>query len=1052
MFIGLHRHSHYSRRDAIAKIPDIIERVAELGQSAWALTDHGTTSGLMEGYLATKKYNKKHDTDIKFIFGCEMYWIPNIYIKDRTQSRHLLVLAKNETGYRNLLKLTTIAYGNRGKNPDHYYFTMRVTNEDIEECKEGLIFTSACMGGVLNPIVPLTEEENKALYEWNRHGGDKPVIKKVWDKELAYERARVFKDMLGDNFYLEIQCATDDMQKEYNRRIITMSKELDIPIIVTEDSHYVCKDEANIHRKWLNLSDESTYYPTDDYYIHSEEEVRKALDYLPSDVIDDAIANTCRIAELCDNVDIKFGGKNFPVIDLHGKTPYEAVMEKVKEGWQQKVVGKVPENMYHKYKEQIEHEMKVLEKCDYLTYFLMTEDFISWGRSQGIRMGIGRGSVGGCLVAYLLDITRIDPIKYNLIFERFAHDKRVTLPDIDVDVPNTRRQEVIQYLEQRYGEVFHVRTFGTMASKAAILRASGALEYTPDKIRAIAKEADGDIDSIQDEELRSLAHSFEGIIQSYGCHASAIMLFPSDATQWCAIERQGHDYVCAYEYHDLEAMGLLKEDVLGIKTLDAIDGCVKMVKEHYGIDIDLDNIPDDDKATFDMLNKLDVKGCFQIESGGMMNLINKMKPRSVFDLVPLVALYRPSTLQSGMTDEFVQCRAGNKPVHYLHERLERSLKETYGVLLYQEQAMAVVRDIAGYDLGRADMFRRAIGKKIPEEMARLIPEFVHDGESRGVDKVTMNKLAEWLTNCAAYQFNKSHSAAYGVVCYQTAYLKAHYPAEYMCSYLNAYKGDKQSAMLPYINDIKAHGIKLLPPDATKNTCDWIVEYTDDKPAVRVGLSYIANVGTISVPLSKESYKKINSMKVTNLILAGALDSFGDRAELYKDFIIMPEMRKLSKKLDVCMERLEKNKEIERTAKDGTKKKQDAHEKVLKYSEQFWDLRQQIKETSNQDTDFDRVAGELNSLGFTFENIFSGYNVEDYSEPDENDNTPRIVLGAVRRIKPWRQRNGKPMMFFTLECPSGMQYDLVMFNYVYTSLELNKVYAMTVNGLKFVRLL
>lgn len=1034
MFIGLHRHSHYSRRDAIAKIPDIVSRVAELGQTAWALTDHGTTSGLMEAYKETQKYNKKNGTNIKFIFGCEMYWVPNIYIKDRNASCHLLVLAKNETGYRNLLRLTTIAYGSKGKNPDQYFYTMRVTNEDIEACKEGLIFTSACMGGILNPTLPDTCE---------------------WDKDLAYERATAFRDMLGDDFFLEVQCATDEKQIEYNNRIIQMSRDLGIKTIVTEDSHYVNKSEASTHRSWLGLAPDSTYYQTDDYFIHSEQEVRDSMNYLPSDVVKTLIDNTQYISDMCEQVDIKFGGKNFPTLDLQGKSPTEVVMEKVRNGWANKVEGKVPEELLPKYKAQIEHEMKVLEKCDYLTYFLMTEDFISWGREHGIRMGIGRGSVGGCLVAYLLDITRIDPIKYNLIFERFAHDKRVTLPDVDVDVPNTKRQDIIAYLERRYGEVFHVRTFGTMASRGAIMRAAKCLGYSPEERNLITKQADGNIDAIEDKELRNLSNKFLGIIQSYGCHASAIMLFPSDATQWCAIEKQGGDYVCAYEYHDLEAMGLLKEDVLGIKTLDAIDGCVKMVKEHYGIDIDLDNLPDDDAKTFEMLQKLDVKGCFQIESGGMMNLISKMKPKSVFDLVPLVALYRPSTLQSGMTDEFVQCRAGDKPVHYLHPKLERALSETYGVLLYQEQAMAVVRDIAGYDLGKADMFRRAIGKKIPEEMARLIPEFVKDGESRGVDEATMNKLAEWLTNCAAYQFNKSHSAAYGVVCYQTAYLKAHFPAEYMCAYLNAYKGDKQEDMLPYIQDAKSHGIKLLPPDARETTCNWTIVYGQDgHPSLRTAINYISGIGDIPVPLDSISYKKLPKNKVENLIMAGALDFCGNRQALLKEAHSADIVNSLSKKLDTVLERIEKNKEIAETAREGTKKKEEAKRKVLKYSEQLWDIRQELQQIRNEESDecYDETLNEQIVLGFTFKDVFANYDTSKYSVPDKDDeNTTRIVLGAVRRIKHWKQKNGKPMMFFTLECPNGQQYDIVMFNYVYTTLLPNEVYTMVLKGNKFLRL-
>lgn len=1035
MFVGLHRHSHYSKRDAIAKIPDIVNRVGELGQTAWALTDHGTTSGLMEAYKVTQKYNKTHGTDIKFIFGCEMYWIPDIYIKDRKQTCHLLVLAKNETGYRNLLKLTTIGYGNKGANPDQYFYTMRVTTEDMLKCKEGLIFTSACMGGVLNPV---------------------DIDTRAWDKKLAYGRATAFREAFGNDFYLEIQTSTTEPQQEYNRNILEMGKELGIPVIVTEDSHYVNQSEAPTHRKWLGIEIEpgnpDAYYQTDDYYIHSEEQVREALDYLLDDTADELIGNTVALANSIEKVDIQFGGKNFPTLDLCGLTPFEAVCKKVATGWKKKIAGKVPEELHQKYQDQIHHELEVLEKCGYLEYFLMTEDFISWARSQGIRIGIGRGSVGGCLIAYLMDITRIDPIKYNLVFERFAHDKRSSLPDVDIDVPNTRRQECIRYLEQKYGEVFHVRTFGTMGEKAAIQRAARAVGYNADEVRRISKAYNG-IADVDDPELKELAENYLGIIQNYGCHASAIMLFPSDANQWCAIEKQGNDYVAAYEYHDLEACGLLKEDVLGIKTLDALDGAVKLIKELNGVDIDLDNLPDTDDQTFDMLCKGDVKGCFQIESGGMIKLLLDMKPRNIFDLIPLVALYRPSTIQSGMLDSFVSRRAGTEPIDYIHPALESVLSETYGVMLYQEQTMQLVQAIAGYDLGMADMFRRAIGRKIPEEMAELIPKFIKDGEARGVDPKVMEQLAEWITNAASYQFNKSHSAAYGMTAYQTAYLKAHYPCEYICSYLNAYNDETQDVLLSYLQYTNIKGIKILPPDCRTNTCGWTVEKVDGKKCLRMALNYIKGISSLPVPLDKESYKQLPKDKAENLIKAGALDFVGDRGSLLEQLYRGGLEEKFERQLKTVQERIQKSQEVYDTSKDGTKKKEEAYCKLKKYNEQYWDLREKIRNTKFlSDCKYDYLTGELEVLSYTFADIFADYDASKFQEPDKADSVPRMVLGCVRRVKHWKQRNGKPMMFFALECPSGQTYDIVMFNSVYTPLELNKVYKMIVQNDKFKRLL
>ncbi len=1024
MFIGLHRHSHYSKRDAIAKVPDIVNRIGELGQKAWALTDHGTTSGLMEAFKVTEKYNKEHGTDIKFIFGVEAYWIPNYYIKDRKQSCHLLLLAKNEVGYKNLLRLVTIGYGDKGNAPDNYFYTMRLTTEDIEKYKEGLLVSSACMGGILNP-----EYEDMS-----------------WNKSLAYDRAREFQRVFGDSFFLEVQCATDDRQIDYNKRIIQMGKELNIPVFVSEDSHYVYKEQADTHRKWLGIDIEpdnpDAYYQTDDYYIHSEDEVRAALDYLPSDVVDELIANTEKIADSIERVKIKFGEKHFPTLDLHGKTPLEVVKEKCREHWKEKMAG-IPKEKWPIYVKQLEHEFKILEKCDYLNYFIMTEDFIRSCRDRGIRMGIGRGSVGGCLVAYLMDITRIDPIKYGLIFERFAHDKRSSLPDVDIDVPNTRRKEAIQILVDKYGEVYHVRSFGMMGSKAAITRAADALGYKPAETKKIKSACGGEIENIADEKLKELSKAYVGVLQNNTVHASAVMLFPSDPTEWCAIEKQGDDYVTAYEYHDLEAQGLLKEDVLGIKTLDAIDNCIKMTGEN----IDIDHLPDDDKLTFDMLNAEDVKGCFQIESGGMVNIIKQITPQNVFDLVPLVALYRPSTIQSGMVDEFCDRRKGAK-FQYLHEWLKDSLSETYGVMLYQEQAMKIVQAMAGYDLGQADMFRRAIGRKIPSEMAELIPRFVKDGEAKGVDSKTMKKLAEWLTNAAAYQFNKSHSAAYGVTCYQTAYLKAHYPAEYLCAYLNAYTGDKQEDLLPYIQDIKKHGIELLPPDASKDTCKWHIEGKDGKKAIRMGVNFIRGVGEIGLPLDKERFKTLNRSKTENLIKAGAMDFMGDRQAMLVSLYNSGEAEKLNKKLVTAEERIEKNKAIYETAKEGTKKKAEAYAKMLKYSDDKWEIVAKLKEVANANTDFDRIKCEMEVLGMTFENPFEGYDLSKFQEPDKDDTCSRLVLGIVRRIKHWKQKNGKPMMFFTIECPSGKTYDIVMFNYVYQELELNKVYRFRIAEDKF----
>lgn len=1039
MFVGLHRHSHYSKRDGIAKIPDIVERVAELGQEAWALTDHGTTSGLIEAYKATQKYNKKNGTNIKFIFGCEFYWIPDYYIKDRKQSCHLLVLAKNDIGYRNLLKLVTIAYGDKGNRPNNYFYTMRINTEDLEKYKEGLIITSACMGGILNPVLNTGE----------------------WDKDLAYTRAERFKSIFED-FYLEIQTGETSEQKTYNNNIVDMAKALEIPLIVTEDSHYVYKADAKVHRQWLGISSESDYYQTDDYYIHSEAEVRQKIQDLEEDVVNESIANTTAIAKMCE-VNIKFGGKHFPVLDLGNETPLDAVKRICREGWKSKIIGTIPAGKQKEYVDQLQHEFDVLEKCDYLTYFLMTEDFLRWARSHKIRMGVGRGSVGGSLVAYLMDITRIDPIKYGLVFERFAHDKRVSLPDIDSDVMNGRRADVIQYLVDKYVEVFHVRTFGVMADKAAVTRAGQALGIDHTKVKAITKLIKNDLtDLSQDEPIVSLAYKLKGIIQNFSVHASAIMLFPSDPAQWVAIEKQGDNYVCAYAYPDLEAQGLLKLDVLGIKTLDAIDGCMYELNKQ-GIEIDLDNLPDVDEETFKMLSKGETKGCFQVESGGMVGLLRQMKPTNIFDLIPLVALFRPSTLQSGMVDSFVKRRAGEEKSKYAHPNLEPILSETYGVLLYQEQAMKVVQVMAGYDLGQADMFRRAIGHKVPAEMAVLIPKFVADGEKLGINISIMNKLAEWLTNCAAYQFNKSHSAAYGVICYQTAYIKAHYPAEYLCSYLNAYSDEAQEDMITYIDEIKSNGIKLLPPDARKSS-KWEIEIMPDgTKAIRMGLSFIKGVGNVDTQEIKETpialmdikSLSINKNKLEAMIKAGAFDFMGNRVDLLAKVFSEDEMEKLNKQINRAIELINKNNlELDKCKDSTSKKANTCRDKITKYSNQKMQLiHKKIElEAAIESQIFDQDAAEMEVLGMNFKDPFDGIDVSMFQEPDKDAEDLRIVIGLVTSFRPWKQKNGKPMAFVTIRLPNCKTFDVVMFNFNYVPLALNKVYRMSLQGDKFKRVI
>ena len=950
--IGLHRHSHYSKRDAIAKIPDIVKRTAQLGQSAWALTDHGTTSGLPEAYSETLKFNQEHGTDIKFIFGVEAYWIPDYFIKDRKLSRHIILLAKNQIGYRNLLKLVTIGYGDKGKSPENFYHTMRLTTDTIAQYHEGLIVTSACRGGILQ------------------------------DRDYAVDRAKNFKDIFADDFYLEIQAATDPDQHSYNLYVLELATRLDIPVIVSEDSHYVYKTDADIHRKWLQLGDNSDYYATDDFYIHSDIEIRQALSYVSD--IDDIIKTTEAVADKCAQVHIDFGKKHFPRVEILNLTPKQAVCQLIKHNVKHKLLDRKSKAEIDKCRELVRHELDVLQTCDYLNYFLINAALIKHCREAGIHIGRGRGSVCGSLVAYLLDITRVDPTVFDLFFERFANPERVSPPDIDTDVPNSKRDAVIQYLKDTYHEVFRVRTFGTMGDKAAIQRAAASLDLPVYKRKMLSNSA-ATVDDVFDSDLRNLASNFLGIIQQFGIHASALIIFPDDAEEFCAIERQGGEYVCAYQFPELERMGLLKLDILGMKTLDTIDDAVKLIKLHHGVDIDLDNLSFDDKKTFDMLNSGDTLGCFQIESSGMIKLIKQLKPQSLFELIPIVALYRPSTIQSGVLDDFIaRAKSKSKKIDYIHPKLAPILKDTFGILLYQEQAMQIVQTIAGYSLAKADVFRRAIGHKDNAKMQELIAQFVNDGQANGVDKDTMLKLADWLRNCASYQFNKSHSAAYALLSYQTAYLKAHFPVEFLTAYLNSHHDDKQDDLLPYVLYARNSGIKFLPPDASSNFAGWHVKNNSIVTAV----NFIKGVGNIDLPIDRQALARLPKNKIAALIKAGALSYLGSRQQLVDDFL-----------------------------QDTRAKRREAQELCL------FGEHQSQKPRGDYDsliyTDPAQLQAEV--LGFSFDSPFNGIDTSRFVEPDFSDKNIRVVLCVIRRFS--MLKNGSASI--CIETPSGNTFNIFM---------------------------
>lgn len=699
MFSNLHTHTDYSLHDGYAKIPDLVSRTKELGYPALAITDHGTVTGLIDFYEECKKQG------IKPILGCEFYYTNEITVKE-APTYHLLILAKDNEGYKNMMKLDTYAH-------EHFYRKPRIGIEALKQYHEGLICTTACIAG------PLSASEPESLYN-------------------------NLLEIFGDDLYVEIQPHDFPEQIEYNGKwkdYFPGSK-----TIVTLDSHYIDKEDIQAHKLWLGLGDDSQYYASDDYYLRSEDEV---LDWFKEHGIDARpyIDNVQEIVDKC-NVEIEFGGQHYPVFC---DDPATYVKQKCNEGFKALGIGKYPNK--DKYIKQVRHEFKIMSDLKYLNYFCIIDDMIRHCREVGIPTGLGRGSVVGSLTAYLMGITKLDPIKYNLVFERFANPERVTPADIDTDVSTPRRNDVIEYVKEKYGEVYQVRTISYIQDKSAVQRSAQALGIAPAKYVKMSK----DINIVEDmpaktkeqKEWKDLAMKFRGHIISYGCHASAVLVSPEDVCNWTAIEKQGDNMVVCHDFHQLEAQGLLKLDILGLETLNIIE----QTKHRAGIDIDVAKIPVDDKTTAAMLRKGDTTGCFQIESNVMTNIIIRMNVKNVEDMSVVVALGRPGPLDSGMAETFLRRRNHQEPTVYDISELEPILRDTEGVILYQEQIMQIAQKVCGYSLGEADNLRRIIGRKVVDEMKPAVDDMISRGVKNGYTEAQMKRLTDNIITFASYGFN-----------------------------------------------------------------------------------------------------------------------------------------------------------------------------------------------------------------------------------------------------------------------------------------------------------
>lgn len=904
-FCHLHVHTEYSLLDGSGKVANIIKKAKELGMESIAITDHGVMYGCVEFYKQAKV------AGIKPILGCEIYVAEkSMHIKNPDKDNHtyhLVLLVKNEIGYSNLMKIVSEA------SIDGFYYKPRVDHEFLKKHSEGLIALSACLGG---------EVQNYILK------GNEAKARKV---------ALFYKEIFKDGFYLELQDHNLEENKIVNEANIKLSKELGIPLVATNDIHYVEKKDAKSHDILLciqtgkTVNDENRMkYPSETFYLKSAEEMWDIFSYVP-----EALENTIKIAEEC-NFDYKFHESKLPKFPLpEGVEAYNYLREKCYIGLVKKYdvfnkISEIDNSLYEKvekivdndekakeYVDRLEYELGIIKQMGYVDYFLIVWDFIRFAYDNGIPTGPGRGSAAGSIVAYTLGITKIDPIKYGLIFERFLNPERVSMPDIDSDFCYERRQEVIDYVVQKYGvnNVSQIITFGTMAPRVCIRDVGRALDYSYADVDKVAKmipnvlgitidkalELNPELKEIYDtdEDIKALidiSKDLEGIPRHSSTHAAGVVIASRPLVDYVPLQKNDEMIVTQFGMTTLEELGLLKMDFLGLRTLTVMNDAIKMVKENRGIDIDLDKIDLEDKNVYKMIGEGKTSGVFQLESAGMTSFMKELKPDTLEDIIAGISLYRPGPMAE--IPRYVECKNNPDKVQFMDPKLENILDVTYGVMVYQEQVMEIVRKLAGYSMGRSDMVRRAMSKKkhkvMEEERRNFIYGIVNDNGDievpgcirNGVSEEVGNKIFDSMMDFASYAFNKSHAAAYAVVGYQTAYLMHYYPVEMTAAMLNSVMGNSDKIAY-YINFAERQGIQVLPPDINESYS----RFTVSKDSIRFGLAAIKNVGVNvveSLVKTRENKGKfisfqdfvtkvdtafVNKRAVENLIKSGAFDCF-----------------------------------------------------------------------------------------------------------------------------------------------------------------------------------
>lgn len=897
-FTHLHIHSHYSLLDGLAKIDDLLDRTKELGMDSLAITDHGVLYGAIEFFMKAK------EKGIKPIIGCEMYLTVGDYksknntSEDKTR-HHLILLCRNEIGYKNLMKLISIAH------LEGFYYKPRINKELLRKHSDGLIGLSACAEGEI-PSAAINGNLEKA-------------------ENLALEYQEIFGK---GNFYLELQHHPKFPNQEIaNKALVEISRKYDIPLVATNDVHYVKKEDAEIQDILLCIQtnrkvDESNRMNLMDFelWLKSPEEMAKHFSYIP-----EALENTQKIVDKC-NLTIRLGETQLPHFDVPQGYNAESYLRKLTEEGMLKKMG---ENPSDEYKERMEYELSIIQSTGFASYFLIVQDFVNWAKSQGIVVGPGRGSAAGSFVSYLTGITNIDPIKYKLFFERFLNPERISMPDVDMDFADDRRDEVLAYVRKKYGDdhVAQIITFGTMAARAAIRDAGRALGLPYDFCDKTAKmipmfssipKALEDVREFKEfygnsddaKKLIDSAARLEGVARHASMHACGVVITRDPVTEYTPIQKIiGKESGAVTQYSSstkssyIEKIGLLKMDFLGLKNLTIIQNTLRIVKKTKGLVLNVDDIPADDKETYELLQRAQTTGVFQLESSGMKRYLKLLKPNVFEDIIAMVALYRPGPMD--WIPDFIARKHGEREIHYLHPGLKPILENTYGVAVYQEQVMQIAQALAGFSLGEADVLRKAMGKKVFSLIQEEKKRFVEGCVKNNIVKTVAEKVFSFIEPFAGYGFNRSHAACYAMIGYQTAYLKAHFPAAFMAALLTSDQ-DNIDRVAIEVSECREMGIEVLPPNVNESFEEFavIIDPATSVERIRFGLNAVKNVGhTVAHELVEErkrngkfrnitklvervQTKDLNKKSIEALAKVGALDDLGERSQLISSIEII----------------------------------------------------------------------------------------------------------------------------------------------------------------------